>query len=96
MAVGAEAPGGWWIVLEPEVHLILDTEVTVYFEAGPEFWMDLRTALDLKNCRQGFAQEDRSGDLSPSRVPGTPETVFPRLRPFIRPRPPAKSRDRPQ
>jgi Uma2 family endonuclease len=26
---GRGGPGGWWIVLEPEVHLVLDTEVTV-------------------------------------------------------------------
>lgn len=31
---GRGGPGGWWVVLEPEVHFVLDTEVTVPDLAG--------------------------------------------------------------
>jgi Uma2 family endonuclease len=31
---GRGGPGGWWIVLEPEVHFVLDAEVTVPDIAG--------------------------------------------------------------
>ena len=31
---GRGGPGGWWIVDEPEIHLVLDTEVTVPDIAG--------------------------------------------------------------
>jgi Uma2 family endonuclease len=31
---GRGGPGGWWIVFEPEVHFVLDTEVTVPDIAG--------------------------------------------------------------
>jgi Uma2 family endonuclease len=31
---GRGGPGGWWIIDEPEIHLILDTEVTVPDIAG--------------------------------------------------------------
>jgi Uma2 family endonuclease len=31
---GRGGPGGWWIIFEPEVHFVLDTEVTVPDIAG--------------------------------------------------------------
>jgi len=31
---GIDGPGGWWILIEPEVHFVYDTEVTVPDLAG--------------------------------------------------------------
>lgn len=31
---GRGGPGGWWIIFEPEVHFVLDTEITVPDIAG--------------------------------------------------------------
>lgn len=31
---GRGGPGGWWIIVEPEIHFVLDTEVTVPDLAG--------------------------------------------------------------
>ncbi len=31
---GRGGPGGWWVVFEPEVHFVLDTEITVPDLAG--------------------------------------------------------------
>lgn len=39
---GRGGPGGWWILVEPEVHLILDTEVVVPDLAG-WYWEHLPT-----------------------------------------------------
>ena len=34
VSVGEGGPGGWWILIEPEVHFVRDTEVAVLDLAG--------------------------------------------------------------
>jgi Uma2 family endonuclease len=62
---GKDGPGGWWILMEPEVHFVRDTEVVVPDLAG---WRRERMPLIPEDHRFEVAPDWVCEILSPAKV----------------------------
>jgi hypothetical protein len=82
---GEGGPGGWWILIEPEVHFVRDTEVAVPDLAG---WRRERMAAIPDDHRFEVAPDWICEILSPAtakkdRVVKLPDLCPPRRRPCL-------------
>lgn len=78
---GADGPGGWWILIEPEVHFVRDQEVAVPDLAG---WRRERMPSIPEGHRFEVVPDWVCEILSPSTASKDREIKLPPLRPLRR------------
>jgi len=71
---GIDGPGGWWILIEPEVHFVYDTEVTVPDLAG---WCRERIPYPPEGHRIEVVPDWVCETLSPSTASKDREVKMP-------------------